>query len=103
MRLTTALFTASLVLTLGCRSSEEKQAPAAAAPPDRGLGAGQLEPIERDPPPANDADRWQRKIQDEAAEMEGRRDAARERDRRIDEEPIQHQPEPPPDPEPPPR
>ncbi len=103
MRVTTGLLTMSLVVALGCRSSEETEAPADGATPDREVDAGRLEPIERDPPPADDADRWQRKIEDEAAEMEGRRRAARERDRRIDEEPIQQPPEAPPDQEPPPR
>ena len=103
MRVTTGLLTTSLVVALGCRSSAETEAPAAGATPDREIEAGQLEPIERDPPPADDADRVQGKIQDEAAEMEGRRQAAEERDRRIDEAPIEHAPDTPPEGEPPPK
>jgi hypothetical protein len=66
-------------------------------------GAGKMDPAERRVPHPDEADRWQQKEMDRQGRLEGRRRAADERDRRIDEAPIEHPPDTPSAGEPPPK
>ena len=94
MRKETLALAIVMALNLGCRSSEENVGgmPAVAE-------TEKADDDRRDP-----QDAYERKRIGEVNRAEGRRDAAGERNRRIDEKPVQHPPEPaPPAEEEPPR
>lgn len=102
MRIVTILLGAMIVLVVGCRSSEETGGTATGAPA-MGEVFGGMDPVEKPAPHPDDADRYDRKKVGQYEREKARRDAARERDRRIDEDPIEQPPQAPPDEEKPPR
>lgn len=79
-----------MALDFGCRSSEETSRAAGAVP-------ARTETVQADDDREHPRDPDESKTVGEVNRAEGRREAAEERSRRIDEEPVQH----PPDPEPP--
>ncbi|MGH7542913.1 MAG: hypothetical protein ACREK7_03155 [Gemmatimonadota bacterium] len=98
MRIFTIFVVVAVMLVFGCRSSEKA---AGTTPPDSvSTGAHDAERGER---PLDDVDRDNRKAVDYQNREDARGDAARERDRRIDEDPVEQPPETPPAEEKPPR
>ena len=101
MKIRTLLLMAAVVLAPVCRSSHE-------AVGDKGEGATsagvrpEAEGGEREAP-RYDVDRYNRKVAGEVNRQDARTDAADARDRRIDEQPVEHKPEAPAGEEEPPR
>lgn len=104
MRDLTRVLAMAAIVALGCRSTEEVGGThGASVTQTRAPDAEATDPSERRVPHPDDADRWQRKEIDRYGRQQGRRQAAEERDRRIDEAPIKHPPDTPPAGEPPPK
>ncbi|MGH7589566.1 MAG: hypothetical protein ACRELU_13355 [Gemmatimonadota bacterium] len=79
---------AAAAVTPGCRSSEESAGAATASPSQE--QTSKTEEARRD-----ELDRYEARTQREVAREDARRQEAEERDRRIDEEPVEHPPQPP--------
>jgi type IV pilus biogenesis protein CpaD/CtpE len=99
MRVLAILVVAAIGLVSGCRSSEE----AVSTTPPGAVRTGAAHDAESGERPLDDLDRYNRKTVDYQNRQDARAAAARERDRRIDEVPVQHPPESPPAVEKPPR
>lgn len=94
MQKETLALAAVVALTFGCRSSEETSRAAGDVP-------ARTETVQADDDREHPRDPDESKRIGEVNRAEGRRDAAEERDRRIDEEPLEPPPAPPGEEEPP--
>ena len=100
MRIGTLLLMAAVGLAPACRSSQE-----AVGDTEGATSAGvrlEAEGEEREAP-RYDVERYNRKVAGEENRQDARTDAADARDRRIDEQPVEHKPEAPTGEEEPPR
>ena len=88
MKILVLALVAAAVDAPGCRSSEENAA-AATTPPSR------QQPADAEEAQRDELDRYEAKAQGEVNRADARRQEAEERDRRIDEEPVQQPPQQP--------